>query len=73
MDRETLRTLLARAEEHVAEGERRIERQRQIISDRRRDGHETLKAEAFLRILEETHELHVATVTLLREQVAKAK
>lgn len=57
---------LARAERHLAEGEERVERQREMVIQLRRDGHDTARAEAllaqFLRTLDawQTHRNAVA-------------
>jgi hypothetical protein len=41
MDREMLRQHLAQAERHMAEGERCIARQRELVAELARDGHDS--------------------------------
>jgi hypothetical protein len=52
LDPDQQRRHLAQAEQHVAEAEAKIVRQRQLIEKLRRDGHETDLAESLLYALE---------------------
>lgn len=54
-----LRRHLAQAEEHVATGYRNIARQRGLIAELERDGHDTAKARALLSQFEELHALQL--------------
>ena len=53
MDREMLKRHLALAEEHIATGEKNIARQRDLIAQLERDGHDTASARTFLRQFEQ--------------------
>ena len=50
---------LNQARRHVAEGEQRISRQKELIGELRRGGHSTEDAENFLRTLEGLQVSHV--------------
>jgi len=52
VDRHLLEEYLAMAERHVAEGEVHLLRQRQLVSDLRRNGHDATESEKFLAQLE---------------------
>jgi hypothetical protein len=68
MDREMLKSHLAQAEEHIATGDKNIARQREIIAQLERDGHDTASARAFLREFEQLQAMHIAErEQLLRE------
>jgi hypothetical protein len=43
---------LALADEHIADAERRIDRQRQLIAELQRDGHDTKEAQSFLETMQ---------------------
>ena len=59
---------LAIAEEHVAAGERNLARQRRIVAELERDGHNTAQALALLMYFEEVQAMHIAERDrLLRE------
>jgi hypothetical protein len=60
MDREMLKRHLALAEEHIATGEKNIARQRDLIAQLERDGHDTASARTFLREFEQLQALHIA-------------
>jgi hypothetical protein len=60
MDREMLQRHLALAEEHIATGEKNIARQRDLIAQLERDGHDTASARTFLREFEQLQALHIA-------------
>ena len=59
MDRQMLAEHLTLAEAHVEQGIRHIERQREIIAELARDGHDTASARDLLRQFEETLKLHI--------------
>jgi hypothetical protein len=59
MDRQTMLKHLAMVERHVAEGEIRLSRQRALIAELDRDGHDTADARAILATIRETQRLHV--------------
>jgi len=59
MDRRLLEEHLAMAERHVAEGEGHLLRQRQLVSDLRRGGHDTTESEKFLAQLEALQVMHL--------------
>ena len=61
---------LAEAEAHIALGERHIVRQRELVADLARDGHDTTEAKRLLANLEETQALHIAARDLTRRELA---
>jgi hypothetical protein len=68
MDREMLKRHLAQAEEHIAMGDKNIARQREVIVQLERDGHDTASARNFLREFEQLQPMHIAErERLLRE------
>jgi hypothetical protein len=68
MDREMLKRHLAQTEEHIATGDKNIARQRDVIAQLERDGHDTASARSFLREFEQLQALHIAErERLLRE------
>ena len=63
-----LKRHLAEAEEHIATGEKNIARQRDLIAQLERDGHDTASARNFLGEFEQLQALHIAErERLLRE------
>ncbi len=70
-DRVQLREHLALAERHVAEGERVVARQREIVAELERDGHDAAAAQArqLLAQFEELLALHVADRDRLRKEL----
>jgi hypothetical protein len=60
MDRAMLKVHLDMAERHVLDGERHIARQRKIVAELERDGHDSDHATRLLRSFEQTQALHVA-------------
>ena len=58
--RETLLEHLALAERHIAEGAAIIERQKSLILELERDGHDTCKSRALLQQFEEIQQLHIS-------------
>jgi hypothetical protein len=69
MDRATIAQHLAEAEGHVALGEQHITRQKQIIAELERDGHDTAEAKDLLSTFEATQVLHVADCDRLLEEL----
>ena len=59
MDRQTMLEHLAMAERHVTEGEVHLSRQRALVAELDRDGHDTADARAILATMLETQRLHV--------------
>jgi hypothetical protein len=59
VERSLLEEHLAMAERHVAEGEVHLLRQRRLVSDLRRDGHDTAESEKFLAQLEALQVMHL--------------
>jgi hypothetical protein len=47
---------LAKAEQHIIDGNRRVERQRELLREIRRDGDDTADAIRVLRILEKSQQ-----------------
>jgi hypothetical protein len=77
MNRNILLRHLEQAEAHVAQGVRHIERQRQIVADLERGGHDAERAREALKLFEDMQALHVANrdrlVGALREEPAPAE
>jgi hypothetical protein len=53
MDQEMLKRRLAEAEGHIATGDKNIARQRDLIAQLERDGHDTASATTFLHEFEQ--------------------
>lgn len=73
MDRRILLEHLTQAERHVADGERILRHQRDVIEDLRRDRHGAWlidAAESLLSSFEEMQSMHIADVTRLRKELA---
>jgi hypothetical protein len=60
MERATLENDLSRAEAHVANGQKRIAQQHEIIAELDREGHDTAPAKDMLASFERTQAMHVA-------------
>jgi hypothetical protein len=60
MERATLENDLIRAEAHVANGQARIARQREIIAELDREGQDTAPAKDMLASFERTQAMHIA-------------
>jgi hypothetical protein len=69
MDRELLEDHLVKAERHVFEGGRHINRQREIIEMLERQSHDAGEARRLLRQFEELQALHVAGRDRLRREL----
>ena len=61
---------LARAKEHVVEGEEHIRRQHQVIADLESDGHDTTQAREILVTLEHSQALHLRGENWLTKELA---
>jgi hypothetical protein len=74
MDRTVIEANLAQAEAHVALGEKHISRQREIIAEMERDGHDAVAANArdLLRLFVELQAEHVAHRDRLRNELAES-
>jgi hypothetical protein len=72
MDRSLLEQMLAQSREHVARGEEHLARQRLLIDELERDGHDSSQAWHVLRTLEETQSMHVAHRDRLLRQIEQA-
>lgn len=70
MDRRFLEENLAMVEGHVAEGEIHLLRQRRLISDLRRDGHDTTQARGLLAAFEAAQASHCAHRDQLRLELS---
>jgi hypothetical protein len=71
MDQEILQQHLFQAEEHVALGERHIERQHELIAELEREGHDTANAKDLLATFEGLQEMHVADRDRLRQKMGE--
>jgi len=71
-DRATLRLHLTQAEAAVVEGTRHVKRQREILAELHKHGHDTLRAEELLSTFEETLALHIEDRDRLRKDLREA-
>ena len=69
MDRALILSYLKTAEEHVANGERRIAKHCNLVSTLKRAGHDTTSAIALLREMEKTQAQHNADRDRLRAEL----
>jgi hypothetical protein len=60
MDREMLKRHLAQGEENIATGDKNIARQRDVVAQLERDGHDTASARSFLREFEQLQAVLIA-------------
>lgn len=65
-----VRRHLEQAERHVSEGERHVTRQRELVGELKRDGHDTRQAIELLHQFEQLQKLHVADRDRLRKELA---
>jgi hypothetical protein len=70
MDRHLLEEHLAMAERHAAEGEVHLLRQRQLVSELRRDGHDTTQSEMLLASFEALQAMHLEHRDRLRLELS---
>jgi hypothetical protein len=71
MDQAMLLNHLAMTERHVAEGERLIKRQHEVIAELGRKGFDTQWARELLRQFEETKTSHIAHRNSLAKELAE--
>jgi hypothetical protein len=69
-DPRTIVRHLAQAEEHVAQGAMHIARQREIVDQLARDGHDNRLAAELLSTFESTQANHLADLARLRKELA---
>ena len=69
MDLAILSERLAQAERHVAEGVQHIVRQRTIVADLERNGHDTTLARELLAQFQSTQALHIADRDQLKKEL----
>jgi hypothetical protein len=62
---------LAQAREHVATGEKNIARQRQIVAQLERDGHNASAARQSLAQFEELQAMHIADRDRIEKELAE--
>jgi hypothetical protein len=60
---------LEKARRHVAEGERHVAHQREIIAQKERDGHDTSMSKRLLGQFEELYKMHVADRDRLEQEL----
>ncbi len=73
IDREMLRQHLGQSENSVTSGERLIARQRAIVTELQRDGHDTADAQMLLAAFEKSLRIQIAILDRLRAQLADAE
>jgi hypothetical protein len=71
MDRKLEQRHLQEAERHVAEGREHIEKQRRIIAELERDGHDTSTARELLETLEQSHRIHEEYRDLIKAELTR--
>lgn len=71
MNREMLADHLLLATKHVEEGARHVLRQRALVAELKRDGHDTGEAERLLAKFEELHTMHRADRDRLARELAE--
>jgi hypothetical protein len=69
MDRALWEKHLAQAERHVLESEEHAARQRDLIAELERDGHNTTQARQLLDILQDLLTMHIAHRDRLRQEL----
>jgi hypothetical protein len=70
MDRQMLLEHLAMANKHVETGERHVRRQRELIAELERDGHDTASARQLLEQFEKLQEMHIADRDRIQRELA---
>lgn len=60
---------LAQAEEHIALGEHHIARQRELVAELERNGHDTAEARRLLTTFEEMQKMHAADQERIRHEL----
>ena len=73
MDRELLEDNLRLAESHVELGEQTVSRQRELIVELERGGHDTSLARVLLQTFEQSQAMHLADRARLRAELAETK
>ena len=71
MDRALLLQILLQAERHVADGERKLAREREIVATLESDGHDTTMALARLAQFNQIQAMHVADRDGLRQDLTE--
>jgi hypothetical protein len=71
MDRSLIEEHLAQANRHVAEGEGHVTKQRELVAQMERDGHDTTEALKLLGHFEELQELHIADRNRIEEELRR--
>jgi hypothetical protein len=71
MDREMIERHLAQARRHVTEGEQHVARQRNLLAELPRDGHDTTEAAKLLENFEDLQRMHVADSDRLERELAQ--
>jgi len=64
---------LAQAEKHIAEGEQHLARQRELIAELERDGHDTTTAIELLHTFEQSQAGHVADRDRIRAELSNTE
>jgi hypothetical protein len=65
----TIRKELAEAENWAAQGRAHVAHQREVVDILERDGHDTTQAKELLKTLQETQDLHEASVERLTKEL----
>lgn len=72
MNNAMVRDHLELARRHVAQSEACVSRQREIVAELERDGHDSAQARQLLTLFEDLQRLHVADRDRLEKQLAKS-
>jgi hypothetical protein len=73
MERAMIADHLAMAERHVAQGEGHVARQRELVAQLERDGHDTDSSLQLLNQFEDLLAIHIADRDRLKAELAKLK
>jgi len=71
MQRSVLEENLAQCERHIALSTEVMARQRELIAERERDGHDATESHNLLRLFEELHALHLTHRDRLQKELAE--
>jgi hypothetical protein len=72
MDRKMILEHLAQARRHVADGERHLAHEREIIAEKERDGHDTATSKQLLDQFKQIYTMYVAERDRLEEELVEA-
>jgi hypothetical protein len=71
-ERNTILAHLEQARRHVADGERHVAHQREIVAQKERDGHDTVTSKQLLEQFEQLYTMYVAERDRLEKELVEA-